>query len=114
MHDSKIIQTCNVTSTDETLLVLTKYKNKARLIAGGTDLLGTLKDNILPTYPEVLVNIKTIKELDYVEEDREFLRIGALTKIRTIQTNETIRQKYNLLADAARSVATPQIETWER
>lgn len=99
----------NVTSTDETLLVLTKYKNKARLIAGGTDLLGTLKDNILPTYPEVLVNVKTIKELDYVEEGGEFLRIGALTKIRKLETNEIIRQKYNLLADAARSVATPQI-----
>ena len=99
----------NVTSTDETLLVLTKYKNKARLIAGGTDLLGTLKDNILPTYPEVLVNVKTIKELDYVEEGHEFLRIGALTKIHKLETNEIIRQKYNLLADAARSVATPQI-----
>ena len=36
---------------------------KAEIIAGGTDLIGRLKDNILPTYPTALINIKTIPGL---------------------------------------------------
>ncbi|MDR0842616.1 MAG: FAD binding domain-containing protein, partial [Acidobacteriota bacterium] len=44
---------------------------KATLIAGGTDLVGTLKDNILPDnlYPATVVNIKTIPNLDYIKEE---------------------------------------------
>ena len=41
-----------------------RYGKKAAIIAGGTDLLGKMKDEILPTYPEALVNIKTIPGLD--------------------------------------------------
>ena len=43
--------------------------NRAKLIAGGTDLLGLLKDRVLPTYPELLVNIKSIPGLDSIERD---------------------------------------------
>ncbi len=39
---------------------------KGTVIAGGTDLLGRLKDEILPTYPETVVNLKTIPNLDYI------------------------------------------------
>ena len=50
---------------------------KTNLIAGGTDLLGTLKDNILPMYPTTLINIKTVPGLDYVKEEGGMLKIGA-------------------------------------
>ncbi len=99
----------NATSLDQTVSVLAKHREKAALIAGGTDLLGVLKDNIHPIYPELLVNIKTISGLDYVREDGEGLRIGALTTIHDIETNKTIQEKYRVLAEAARSVASPQI-----
>jgi len=42
------------------------------LIAGGTDLMGVLKDNILPIetmYPKSVINIKTIPGLDYIKEE---------------------------------------------
>lgn len=82
---------------------------KAKLIAGGTDLLGILKDRILPDYPETVVNLKTIPNLDYIKEDTRGLKIGALTKLEDIARSPVVRGKYKILAEAAEAVATPQI-----
>jgi len=86
-------------------------KGKTKLIAGGTDLLGILKDRILPDYPETVINIKTIPNLDYIKEDARGLRIGALTKLEDIVSSPIIREKYKILAEAAEAVATPHIRT---
>jgi len=56
----------NAMTLDEAASILRRYGKKAALIAGGTDLLGKMKDEILPTYPEALVNIKTIPGLDFI------------------------------------------------
>lgn len=82
---------------------------KTVLIAGGTDLLGTLKDNILPDYPLNLVNIKTIPGLDYIKEEGGMLKIGALTRLADIASDKKILQKYTALAQAASRVATPHV-----
>jgi xanthine dehydrogenase YagS FAD-binding subunit len=82
---------------------------KATLIAGGTDLIGTLKDNILPTYPATLINIKTIPGLDYIKEEAGVLKIGALTRLADIAAHQTVNQKYTALAQAASRVATPHV-----
>jgi len=86
-------------------------KGKTKLIAGGTDLLGILKDKILPEYPETVINIKTIPNLDYIKEDARGLKIGALTKLEDIASSPIIREKYKILAEAAEAVATPHIRT---
>ncbi len=88
-----------------------KSKGKAKLIAGGTDLLGILKDKILPEYPETVINIKTIPNLDYIREDGTGLKVGALTKLEDIARSPVIREKYKILAEAAEAVATPHIRT---
>jgi xanthine dehydrogenase YagS FAD-binding subunit len=82
---------------------------KATIIAGGTDLIGTLKDNILSTYPTALVNIKTIPGLDYIKEEGGMLKIGATTRLADIAANPTVKQKYTALAQAASRVATPHV-----
>ena len=79
---------------------------KTELIAGGTDLLGRLKDNILPTYPETLINIKTIPNLDYIKEEGGMLKIGAATRLADIAGNAAVNRKYTALAQAAGRVAT--------
>jgi xanthine dehydrogenase YagS FAD-binding subunit len=81
------------------------------VIAGGTDLLGTLKDEILRSYPTKLVNIKTIPDLDYIREDGDLVKIGALAKIRDIATNEIIQSRFFCLAEAASKVAAPPIRS---
>jgi xanthine dehydrogenase YagS FAD-binding subunit len=93
----------------ETLDLLTKYRGKARVNAGGTDLLGLLKDEILPRYPKVVINIKTIPGLDTIREEDGQLKIGALVKLRELAGSPLLRERFGALAEAARTVAAPQI-----
>lgn len=88
---------------------MSEAEGKATVIAGGTDLLGVLKDKIHSESPEVVVDLKTIPGLSYVKTTKKGLKIGALTTLTEICKNETIKDKYALLAEAARSVASPQI-----
>ncbi len=99
----------NVNSVDEALALLRDYEGRASLIAGGTDLLGTLKGEILPDYPEALINIKTIPGLDHIKEDNEGLKIGALTRLIHIVRSPEVESKYVVLKEAAESVGTPEI-----
>jgi xanthine dehydrogenase YagS FAD-binding subunit len=85
---------------------------KAEIIAGGTDLIGRLKDNILPDnmYPATAINIKTIvPSLDYIKEEAGVLKIGATTRLADIAANEAVNKKYTALAQAALRVATPHV-----
>jgi xanthine dehydrogenase YagS FAD-binding subunit len=82
----------------------------AVVIAGGTDLIGTLKDNILPTHPATVVNIKTITpSLDYIKEEGGMLKVGAATRLADIAANKAVAAKYTALAQAASRVATPHV-----
>jgi xanthine dehydrogenase YagS FAD-binding subunit len=82
---------------------------KTNLIAGGTDLLGLLKDNVLPVYPTALINIKTVPGLDYIKEEAGMLKIGATTRLADIAAHPAVNQKYTALAQAALRVATPHV-----
>lgn len=82
---------------------------KAVLIAGGTDLLGRLKDEILPDYPSTLINIKSIPGLESIKEEGGQLKIGANTRLVDVAQNKTIQTKYTALAQAASRAASPQI-----
>ncbi len=97
----------NATTIDEAVSAL--EKGRARVIAGGTDLLGLLKDNVLPDYPETVINIKTIPGMNFVSEEKGLLRIGALTLLDDIARNKTIQQEYAALAEAAARAAHPHI-----
>lgn len=99
----------NADTIDKAISLLNMYKGKAKIIAGGTDLLGTLKGQIHPTYPEVIINIKTIPGLEYIKEEGGMLKIGALTKLYDIESNPIVKEKYPALAQAAHSVASPHI-----
>ncbi len=82
---------------------------KAALISGGTDLLGTMRFEILPSYPEVLVNLKSVPGLDYIKEEGGMLKIGAMTRLEDIAKNNIIRTRYTALAEGAHRTATPHI-----
>jgi NADPH-dependent glutamate synthase beta subunit-like oxidoreductase/CO/xanthine dehydrogenase FAD-binding subunit len=99
----------NARKAEEASNLLKNSKGKAKLIAGGTDLLGLLKDGALPDYPETIVNIKTIQDMHYIEEDSGVLKIGALTRLDEIARSPIVREYYKVLAEAALAVATPQV-----
>ena len=99
----------NARSLDEAIAALQRYGKRAAVIAGGTDLLGKMKDEILPTYPEALVNIKTIPGLDRIEEKDGTLFIGALARLEDVATDTRILDTYPALAEAARRTASTHL-----
>jgi xanthine dehydrogenase YagS FAD-binding subunit len=99
----------NADSVDEALTLLTEYGGKARVTAGGTDLLGVLKSEILADYPEVVINLKTISGLDGIETDAGEVRIGALTRLADIADSAVVKKNCPALALSAASVGSPEL-----
>ena len=52
---------------EEAVKLLKNYKGKAKINAGGTDLLGALKQGSLRDYPEAIINIKDVSGLDAIK-----------------------------------------------
>ena len=92
-----------------TLIRGARQDNKNVAIAGGgSDLLGMMKDRLLT--PDVLVSLKSIKGLDQVKAaPGGGVAIGGLITLDTLAKDAVIRRQYPVLAEAAESVATPQI-----
>lgn len=79
-----------------------------RPLGGGQDLLTSLKAYIVR--PPRVVNLKTIKGLDQIESDgKGGLKLGALATITQVEEHPEIRSKFPGIAEAAHSIATPQI-----
>jgi xanthine dehydrogenase YagS FAD-binding subunit len=97
----------NARTIDEASAAL--QKGKSVVIAGGSDLLGTMRFEVLPIYPEVVVNLKSIPGLAYITEEDGMLKIGALAKLEDIARSPLVRAKYAALAQAAFRVGTPHI-----
>src|SRR6266513_3826781 len=87
---------------------LADVDDSPRPIAGGQDLLTTMKEYI--TRPTRVVNLKNIRGLDKIESDgKGGLRIGALVTLNQLEESPLLRQSFPGLAEAAHSVGTPQI-----
>ncbi|HUX39220.1 MAG TPA: FAD binding domain-containing protein [Rectinemataceae bacterium] len=82
---------------------------RAVFTAGGTDLLGILKDRVHRAYPARVVDLKPLRELAFVREEGGGLAIGAMTSLADIAADPLVLGRFGLLAEAARSVASPQI-----
>jgi len=97
----------------EAVSYLREYGEKARVVAGGTDLLSLMKDRIVGPelkIPELLINIKTIPEINRITYSEEIgLRIGGAVTLNRLATSDVIKQKYSILSQAARQVGTTQI-----
>jgi len=91
--------------------LLARHEGRAVINAGGTDLLGVLKDRILPESPDVVIDIKKIPNLDAIREEPDGLHIGALTRLSDVAASPVVGESYTALALAARAVATPVIRT---
>jgi len=77
--------------------------------AGGVDLADLMKEGIAA--PQRLVNLRTVRGLDVIEEDREIggLRFGPLVTLARLAAEPMVRRRFRALADAAGHAATPQI-----
>jgi xanthine dehydrogenase YagS FAD-binding subunit len=76
-------------------------------LAGGTDLLGEIKDEIIE--PDLVIDMRTVPDLSFIREEGSGLRIGALTTLGELAEDSVIKNSYPGLHQALLSTATPQI-----
>lgn len=95
-----------VKSLKETIAQLSS--RGARIHAGGTDLLGCLRDEIFGA--EKVVSIGQLKTLRGISRTNNGgLRIGALTTLAEIENSKILQERYSALAQAASEAASPQL-----
>ena len=86
-----------------------ELKNGALAMAGGSDILGGLKADIYTEYPEKLVSLKGISELEGIHVGDGKITVKAMTRLSEITENREINRLAPALSEAARSVATPLV-----
>ncbi len=87
---------------DNALELLANLRDKAKVIAGGTDLLPLLREDML--IPTHIVDISRLAELNFIRKEERLIRIGAATNMRSIEQSDIVRQTIPMLADAAQLV----------
>jgi xanthine dehydrogenase YagS FAD-binding subunit len=93
--------------TVQALSLLAATWGKTEILAGGTDLLALMKDDVVS--PRRLVNIKEIADLRGVSCNARGMRIGALTTLGELADDAVVKNGYPALAEALMEVASPQI-----
>ena len=81
----------------------------ARVIAGGTDLIGAMKDHLQDHRFKTVVHIGNIPGLDRIALENGQLKIGPMARVSDIEQSQLVREKFPLLSMAASNVASPQI-----
>jgi carbon-monoxide dehydrogenase medium subunit len=94
-------------SPQESVALLSRYGDDARLLAGGTDLLVDLKTGRVGA--RHLVSISGVEALKGVSEKGDGLRIGALTTVTQLDEAPVVRDRYAALRDATQRMAAPQV-----
>ena len=109
MSNVKKFKHVNATTIEDAVSAL--GSGNAHVIAGGTDLINTMRECVLPDdmYPETIVNLKTIPDLDYIKEEGGTLKIGALALLEDIATSSIVKDGWAALAEAAERTASPHI-----
>lgn len=95
------------TSLPETLELLGTWGERAKILAGGTDLLIAIRRKIKE--PEAIIDISLLKELDGICRQDGYIQIGALTTHSHICQSTQIAECAPLLAQACRGVGSLQI-----
>lgn len=92
---------------DEAISLLTELGDDAKLLAGGHSLLPLMRLRL--ALPSVLIDIGRIRDLSYVREDGQNVRIGALTRHHDLEHSELLGQQVPLLSHVASQVGDPQV-----
>lgn len=87
--------------------LLEKYGDDAKIMSGGHSLIPMMKLRLAS--PAYVIDISGIKGLEYIKEQKGFLKIGALTKEVALEETPLIEQKYPILLDAAKMIADPSV-----
>lgn len=92
---------------EEALVLLDQHGERAKLCAGGTDLVPNMKHGLHE--PDLVVHLSRVDELRGIHEENNTIRIGAMTTLHAVAQNEIVRKYAPGLVDAASLVAGPQL-----
>jgi carbon-monoxide dehydrogenase medium subunit len=94
-------------SVDETLGLLARYGDEARIVAGGHSLIPMMK--LRMAQPEHLVDLRHVADLDFIREDAGSLVIGAMVTQTALITSALVRDKCPIIPEASAQIADPQV-----
>ena len=94
-------------SVKQAIALLSVTWGDSEILAGGTDLLGRMKDYV--STPKRVVNIKNLPGLHAISSENGGIRIGSLVTLDRIADASDIRQNYPALAQTVADAASPQI-----
>ncbi|MEW6622774.1 MAG: xanthine dehydrogenase family protein subunit M [Bacillota bacterium] len=107
MHKFKFY---NPKSLEEVLVLLDHHGDRAKLIAGGTDILIQLRNNDESlANVQFIINIDAVPSMRYITEQDGYISIGSLATHAQIASSSLIKEKVNFLSEAAGLVGSPQI-----
>jgi CO/xanthine dehydrogenase FAD-binding subunit len=89
-------------SVDEALALLAEAGDGAKLLAGGQSLVPLL--NLRMAWADAVIDLNRLSELDFIVQENGTLRVGALTRHRTLEVSDTVRAAQPLMARAAGEV----------
>lgn len=95
----------------EALQMLSDHQEECKVIAGGQSLLILMRQGLVT--PKYLIDIKNLNELNYIRIDsNEGLKIGATTTHRSIEKSPLIRERFTILSEMERGLASIQTRNW--
>ncbi len=109
MENSRILPEFDLllpASIAEAVKMLSQYKDKASVMAGGTDIIVSATQGFATPY---VISLAKIKDLDFIDyNDAKGLRIGPMTTLQKIADSPIIQKKYPALSASAATNGTPQ------
>ncbi len=94
-------------TTEEAVKLLSKEWDKTAILAGGTDLVTSLKQGLLT--PETVVSLRNIESLRGISKTGDTLTIGATTTLNELIAHAEVRKHFPALVTAARNIGSQQI-----
>jgi len=88
--------------------LLATHGDEAKILAGGTDLLVRMKKGLLK--PKALISLKSLKELSYIQQEGDCIRIGAGTSLADIIASRTVQENAYALFQASEKVGAVTIQ----
>lgn len=94
-------------SISECLSILKEYGSDAKILAGGTDLVPRLKNNIL--HPVALIGLMDMPGMNEISVGEDGLTLGAMANLRNISLDSSLESKYNVIKEACGHVSSQQV-----
>lgn len=95
---------------EEACKLLDQHRENAKVLAGGQSLIPVLRNRFVS--PRYVVNIKDLSELNYIREDPDRIRMGALVTHRMVELSPLIRKRFSILVEMEQQLASVQIRNW--